>query len=211
MYESGRKDRRTDIALRWEQAFGDWDIGVSGFHGIGREPRLVLQDTTAGDEVLVPHYDVIGQLGLDLQYTRGAWLLKLEAIRRSGQGDTFTAFTTGFEYTLYSIGDSSADLGLLVERLYDGRDATAPVTALADDVFLGTRLALNDVNDTTVLIGAIIDRGDHGVMSFVEVQRRLWERWRLELELRLLDRVKDEALLGLKNDSFLTARLVRFF
>lgn len=211
VYESGRKNRRTDIAVRWEQVFGNWDLGLSGFHGTGREPRLVPQPAEPGREVLVPHYDVIGQYGLDLQYTRGAWLVKLEAIRRSGQGNTFAAFAAGVEYTLYALGDSNADLGLLAERLYDGRDATAPATALADDVFVGTRLSLNDVNDTMLLVGAIIDRDDHDLVRFVEGQRRLWDRWRLELELRLLDKAEHEPLQGVKNDSFLTARLARFF
>ena len=100
---------------------------------------------------------------------------------------------------------------LKVERLYDGRDAKAPATALADDVFVGTRLSLNDVNDTMLLVGAIIDRDDHDMFSFVEGQRRLWERWRLELELRLLSKAEHGPLKGIKNDSFLTVRLARFF
>ena len=211
VYESGRKDRRTDIAMRWEQVIGAWDIGLSGFSGTGREPRLVQQTVAPGRDVLVPHYDVIGQLGLDLQYTRGAWLVKLEAIQRTGQGDTFAAFTAGIEYTRYGIGDSNADLGILAERLYDGRDATAPVTALADDVFVGTRLVLNDVNDTMLLVGAIIDRDHHDVIGFIEGQRRLREAWRLELELRLLDHAEHVPLQGVANDSFLAFRLARFF
>lgn len=211
VYESGRKDRRTDIAFRWEQTLDEWDIGVSGFHGNGREPRLVPQDVNPRGPVLVPHYDVISQTGLDLQYTRGPWLVKLEAIRRSGQGRAFTAFVTGFEYTVYALRNTNRDLGLLVERLYDGRDPTAPATTLANDIFLGTRLAFNDVNDTMLLVGAIIDRDDHGVASFVEGQRRLWERWRLELELRLLSNVEGEALEGFRNDSFLTVRMARYF
>jgi len=211
VYESGSEDNHTDIALRWEHALGAWDIGASGFYGTGREPRLIRTTINPAREVLVPHYDVIGQAGLDLQYTRDAWLLKLEAIRRSGQGTTFSALATGFEYTLFGIHGSNADLGLLAEYLYDGRDANAPTAALDDDVFLGMRLALNDVNDTMLLFGAIVDRDQHGTTSFLEGQRRLWERWRLEVELRWLRNVEDPALVGFRQDSFLTIRLARFF
>ena len=112
---------------------------------------------------------------------------------------------------MYNLGDTNTDIGILVERLYDGRGPAAPATSLANDIFLGTRLALNDVNNTMLLIGAIIDREDHGIASFVEGQRRLWKRWRLELELRLLRNVEDEALRGFRNDSFLTMRMARFF
>ncbi len=103
------------------------------------------------------------------------------------------------------------DLGLLAEYLYDGRDANAPTVALDDDVFLGMRLALNDVNDTMLLFGTIVDRDQHGSSSFVEGQRRLWERWRLEVELRLLRNAEDLAFVGFRRDSFLTVRLARFF
>lgn len=166
--------------------------------------------SSTGAEVLVPHYDLIGQWGLDLQYTRGAWLWKLEAIRRSGQGRSFSAYAAGLEYTIYAIRRTNADLGLLIERLHNGRDASAPATALADDVFVGARLALNDVSDAMLLLGAIIDRENHGAVSFIEGQRRLWQRWRLEIELRLLDDANDRVLQGVRNDGFLTLRLARF-
>ena len=61
----------------------------------------------------------------------------------------------------------------------------APATALANDVFIGARLTFNDVNDTMLLVGTIVDRDNRGRISFVEGQRRLWDRWRLEIELRL--------------------------
>ena len=212
VYESSAEDGHTDIAVRWNHAVGPWDIGASAFYGTGREPRLVRTTIDSRREVLVPHYDIIGQLGLDIQYTRGAWLLKLEAIRRSGQGSAFSALATGFEYTLFGIRSSNADLGLLAEYLYDDRDASAALAAaLDDDVFFGMRLALNDVNDTMLLLGAIVDRQEHGSTSFIEGQRRLWDRWRLEVELRWLRDVEDPAFDGLRRDSFLTARLARFF
>lgn len=211
VYESGRRNHRTDVALRWEQSLDRWDIGVSGFHGTGREPRLDAEVLDSGRTVLVPHYGVISQIGLDLQYTRGSWLAKLETIRRSGQGRTFAAYVAGFEYTAYAVGKTGADLGILMERLYDGRDAMAPATALANDVFIGARLTFNNVSDTMLLVGTIVDRDDRGRVGFIEGQRRLWERWRLEIELRLLDRVSEEALPGFRNDSFATFRLARFF
>lgn len=211
VYESGAKDKRTDVALRWDNSFGRWDIGLSGFYGTGREPRLVPTPVGAAAIVLVPHYDIIGQVGIDLQYTRNAWLWKLETIRRSGQGSTFSAVAAGVEYTLFGIRGGNADIGLLAEYLYDGRDEQAPPAALDDDLFVGLRFALNDVNDTMILFGAITDRESRGTSAFLEGQRRLWESWRLELELRWLRGVDDVTLSGFRRDSFLTARLARFF
>lgn len=210
VYESRAGDGHTDFAIRWEDRFGNWDLGVSAFHGTGREPRLE-PEADSGRTVLVPHYDIVSQAGIDLQYTRGAWAWKLEAIRRAGQGATFNAAVGGFEYTVYAIGGGRADLGVLAEYLYDGRDDRAPPTALEDDVFFGVRLSLNDFDDTMFLFGLITDRDSHGTVTFVEGQRRLGERWRFETELRWLKNVKDLAFLGWREDSFLTARLARFF
>ncbi len=80
-YESGAEDRRVDLALRYAHFIGDWDIGASYFYGTSREPRLL---PASDGRHLVPLYEVIQQLSVDLQYTRGAWLWKLEGIVREG-------------------------------------------------------------------------------------------------------------------------------
>ncbi|NIV46289.1 MAG: hypothetical protein GWN46_05525, partial [Gammaproteobacteria bacterium] len=65
-------------------------------------------------------------------------------------------------------------LGLLAEYLYDGRDKDrAPPTALEDDIFLGVRLALNDPQDSSALVGAVVDRRSGAAIVFVEAERRL--------------------------------------
>ena len=120
-YESSAEEKHVDYALRYSHYLGDWDIGVSVFHGTGREPRLLVNNAKTE---MIPFYDQITQFGTDLQYTRDAWLWKFEGIVRSGQVDTFAATVAGFEYTLYQIKRSAVDLGLLVEYLYDGRDDT---------------------------------------------------------------------------------------
>lgn len=208
-YESGAGDDRSDVAVRWANAFGAWDIGISGFHGTSREPRF--EPSPIDSNRLLPYYDVITQLGVDLQFTRKAWLWKLEATRRSGHGSRFDALVAGFEYTLFGIGRGGADLGLLAEWLYDGRDANAPPVAYDDDIFFGLRFAANDVDDTMFLFGLITDRRVGGTAGFVEAERRVGDRWRFEAELRWFEDTKDDALAGIRKDSVLTVRLARFF
>jgi len=209
-YESGAKDRRLDMALRWSKAMGNWDLGLSGFHGTSREPRFLFRENAAQRPVLVPRYGIISQAGVDLQYTRGAWLWKFEAIRRSGTGRTFDALVAGLEYTLFDLGGRGIDLGLLAEYLYDGRDATAPPTIYQDDCFLGFRLALNDTQDTAILVGAMID--GNAAFAVVEAERRLTAGWKFEAEARLLFGVDDgdRLLGGLRNDGFITLRLAKY-
>jgi hypothetical protein len=119
--------------------------------------------------------------------------LKLEAIARSGQGDTFFAATGGFEYTLYQLLGSGADLGLIGEYHHDGRDAVAPFTIFDDDVMVGARLALNDTDDTSFLGGVIVDVESQTTLMTVEFATRLAQGWKVELEGRLFPYVADGA------------------
>lgn len=203
LFPDGR--RAVDLALRYSHYIGDFDVGVSVFHGTGREPSFVASDDGAS---LIPVYSQISQLGLDLQYTRNAWLWKLEALARAGHGKTFGAAVFGFEYTMYQVFGSATDLGLLAEYLYDGRDATAPPTAFAQGLFLGTRLALNDVSDTSLLFGVIVDLENGSVAGRVETERRLTDMIKIEIESRFFSNVaRDSLLRAVESDSYAVVRI----
>jgi len=208
-YESGAGRWRVDGAIRWSHYFGDWDVGAHVFNGTSREPTFAPDDL--GDK-LVPRYAVIRQAGVDVQNTRGAWLLKLEALARAGQGKTFGASVVGFEYTFYQVKGSSIDVGLLAEYLYDGRDAAAPPTIYDDDVFVGTRVAFNDPFGTQLLGGVIVDRHDRSMAGFLEAARRVGSRMKLEMEARWFTNVAPEnGLQPFERDSHVTLRVSRYF
>lgn len=209
LYESGAGSGHLDGALRWSHFLGNWDLGAHVFHGTSREPVLLLDPD--GD-ALIPFYQQINQLGVDIQYTHDAWLWKMEAIGREGQGERFAATVAGAEYTFYQVGGSAADVGVLMEYLYDGRDETAPITAFDHDLFIGSRLAFNDTQDTSLLVGAVIDREDGSAAAFIETERRLGEKYKLELESRWFLGVDEDATLApFSSDSFVTLRLSTFF
>ncbi|MEM7195026.1 MAG: hypothetical protein AAF402_08755 [Pseudomonadota bacterium] len=209
VYESGREDRRLDIALRYSHYFGNWDVGLSLFHGTSREPRLL---PSADGSTLIPHYDVINQFGIDIQYTGEAWLWKLEAIAREGQGDTFGAMVGGFEYSFYQVFDSDKDVGILMEYLYDDRDDSAPLNVFQDDLFFGTRLAFNDAQDTALLAGAIVDLEDQTTSLRLEAERRLGQSWKIEIEAQILvNEDERNPVNGFASDDFLLLSLAKYF
>lgn len=213
-YDSDAGESRTDVALRWSRTFGDWDVGLSHFSGTSREPLLVPGLDGAGQPILIPHYDVIEQTGLDLQLTTERWLWKLEAINRAGHGDRFAAAVGGFEYSFYGIFGTPADLGVIAEYLYDGREETgqAPPTAMRDDIFVGFRIAANDEQSTELLAGTIIDRDSGAALISLEASRRLTDRWKLELEGRFFaDIPRDDPLTAIASDDHITLRLNLFF
>lgn len=210
IYESSAEDHHVDAALRYKHVFGDVDLGLSYFHGTSREPELVPSVSGDGRVVLRPRYEIIDQFGLDLQATTDAWLWKLESIHRSGQGDPFAAAVGGFEYTLFGVAESAADLGLLAEYHYDGRDGDAPATIFDNDIFLGTRLALNDEDATAFLAGVIVDQKNGETLALIEAERRLNERWFAEVEARFFLN-PDRGISAVQDDSHILLRISRYF
>ena len=209
-YESGAEDWHVDYALRWSRAIGDWDVGASYFYGTSREPRLFPFVETSGAISLRPHYDLIHQLGLDVQFTKGAWLWKLETIARVGHGDAFLASVAGFEFTFFQIRESNVDLGLLAEFQYDGRDDNidAPFIASDNDLFMGARVALNDESSTSALAGLVVDVTNASTAGLIEAERRLSEHWKAELEARLFIYAdRDDPFFSFRRDDSITLRM----
>ncbi len=212
-YEASGLARHMGIAARYSHFFGDWDVGVSYFHGTGREPRLPVTVDTGGRLVRRPTYDLIDQVGLDVQSTIDAWLLKLEAISRWGNGDPqFFASVAGLEYTLYDVWETGADIGLLAEYLYDDRNANAPAVSTDHDVFVAIRLTANDADDTDFLIGGTIDRLSGAMGIGIEASTRLDSHWTAELESNVTANVPfDDPMAGMRQDDFVLFRLLRYF
>lgn len=210
-YESAAEEKHVDYALRYFHYFGPIDFGLYHFWGTSREPRFEFEVTASGEPVLAPYYDLIHQTGLDVQATLGNWLLKLEALRREGQGDTFAAAVGGFEYTFVGVFGSAMDVGVLSELHFDSRGRNAPLP-FNKDIFVGTRIAANDAADSQLLGGLVSDLNGNGHFLNIEASRRFGAFWKLEVELRLLlDVDPRDALYGFNRDDHIQLELLRYF
>ncbi len=211
-YESARGKRHIDWAARWSKGIGDMDVAISHFQGTSRE-ALLLPQNRGGQTVLVPHYNQIGQTGLELQLTTENTLWKAEGVTRTGHGKRFYAGVAGFEHTFYGVAGSVADIGLLLEYLYDGRDPRFAPPSLADnDIFAGLRMAMNDTQDTAILFGGSWDHRSHAGFINLEAERRLTDHLKLEINARFFVNVPDnDPLAAIRNDDFLELTLNWFF
>ena len=208
-FESSAKENHVDLALRYSHYVGSVDIGISAFSGTSREPRLL---PNANGSELIPIYDQIDQLGLDLQYTGEAWLWKLESIARESRNDSFGAAVGGFEYTFYQVADSAADVGVLLELQYDDRDDGEPATLADNDLFAGIRLALNDAEDTAVLAGLGYDLETSETYVNIEADRRFGDDTVLELRARFFTNADpSDTSYAIENDDYLQLQLSRYF
>ena len=218
LYESSDKEEHIDFAVRYEHSLAIWDIGGSYFAGTKREPSLkpldaeLLPSLIDENTIFVPYYEQMDQTSLDLQGTfDNGLLLKLEALSRKGKSDRFFAASAGLEYTFYGIKGTNADAGLLLEYHYDERDTLA-TTPFQNDLFIGTRIAMNDVQSSDLLAGAIIDLDTGGSALVLESTRRIGANWKIEVQIRaFVNADMNDALYGFRKDDMLQIELFRYF
>ncbi len=166
-----------EIALRWSNSFGNYDVSAHSFLGYGRAPSIdiLLVD---GKLKYEPNYQRIRQIGGTIQNTSGATLYKLEWVAKDGQKDAnfrrggYVATVLGFEHTLYKAMGDNGDIGFLMEYNFDSRRSRS-ADIMQDDVFIAVRLALNDTEDTEMLLGSILDLDGDGQIYQVDFGRRI--------------------------------------
>ena len=138
----------------------------------------------------------------------------MEAISRWGQGGQFFAAVCGFEYTIYQLFDSVADLGLLLEYQYDGRDdaGDAPIVVSDNDVFAGLRLSFNNESSSTILAGLVVDVENGSMAGLLEAEHRLSDHWKAEIEARLILYADDaDPLYLVRRDSSINFKMIYSF
>ena len=207
IYESSAKNKRTDFAIRWSHYFDEFEVALSHFSGTSREPRLM--PSTKKLNHLTPYYEKINQTGLEALYLIGGLALKLEAIRRSGQGDTFSAATAGFEYTQVGIADSRIDLGWILEANHDDRLSSSPFV-------VGTRLTFNDSYDSQILSGMFINEKTEEIGMLIEASRRIASCCMISLEAMYFDDTNEDngeikLFEPFKEDDFIRIEFIYYF
>lgn len=210
-YESSDEASHIDYAFRYSQTFDDLDLGLTWFKGTNREPTLTPAVNSNGQAVLIPTYNQMIQLGLDLQLIVEDWTWKLELIHRETNGDSFEAGTAGFEYTFYGVLDSDIDVGTLAEYSHDNRSPSQR-GVFDRDLLVGARLAFNDAQSSEMLIGLVIDTEKQSRTFRIEGSRRLGDNWKGTIEVQTFSNIdKNDVLTSFSRDDYLLLELARYF
>ncbi len=196
LYESSDEEEHVDWAARWSHSISDYELALSWFQGTSREPLLVPspqsinQPSSNQTVTFLPFYQQIKQLGFELQANIGDVVFKLESIYNQNDIEDFSAAQTGFEYTQYGIMQSNADLGWLLEYAWDERGKESDlnfISTFQNDLFVGSRLALNDIQSTEVLAGLSYDLDFESSSFLVEASRRFGDNIKILLDIRLFE------------------------
>jgi len=200
-YESNDEDEHLDWAVRWTHSIDDFELGVSWFEGTSRDPILLQSPNQTLIPEYVPYYQQISQLGFELQANLEDFLWKLEVVHNDNNVEDYWAFQGGFEYSQYGVMDSNADLGWLVEYGWDERGEDG-FSNSQNDMFFGSRLALNDIASTEVLAGLSYDLDYESTSLIIEASRRFGDSVKISLDVRLFnaDDIQDPIYLFRKDD-----------
>lgn len=204
-FESPNEENHIDLAARVSGSVDEWDLGFHVFHGTSREPAILIPSFR-------PFYYQMTQVGIDAQATLESWLLKAEAVYKSGDRISDHAqLVTGFEYSFYGVAESEIDIGVVAEWLYDDRQELAD-TVFQNDILLGLRFAFNDEQSTDALIGVVSDL-DGGANSFsIETSRRIGDSYKFKFEALIWTNASNDPFLNqFAQEDYLQVELGYFF
>lgn len=185
-YAASEGRDHVDFALRVSGVTGDLQYGISAFEGTLRQPRFRF-DASSG--TLVPHYVLGRQFGVDLQYTAGPALLKLEAAHVDPEvagEESYWATVTGIEYLPGEVLDLPWETTLYLEHNWDSRGDDGP-SMFQNDVFVGLRIGFGNPNETALRLGAVADLDHGGVLGSATLTTRLNDQLRLEAQYLFVD------------------------
>jgi hypothetical protein len=209
-FENSREQKAINYALRWSHSLDVFDVGVYWFSGIDREP--IFEPSPSHSPLqLTPVYEDIEQIGVDVQATIASWLFKFEGLYQASNREEYLASQLGFEYTVYGLVNSVTDVGLLLEYGWDERGINGNAIA-QNDIYIGTRLALNDAAGSTLLMSASYDVDFHTKNILIEASRRLNDRWTMTIEGLIVEGGNsNDPVAAFNNDDRLQLSVQRFF
>ena len=205
-----------ETAIRWSNNYNDFDISIHSFFGYGRSPSIDI-NLVDGKIKYEPNYQRIRQIGGTVQKNSGATLYKFEWLAKDGQKDAnfrrggYLASILGLEHTLYKAISDNGDLGFLMEYNFDSRRARSTDT-LQDDIFMAIRLALNDSENTEMLLGSIFDLDGDGQIYQVDFGRRIHDSLTFGIRGAIYQNGRPGSnLYILRQDSWLEIDLRKYF
>ncbi|MCB0279728.1 MAG: hypothetical protein KDD94_09515, partial [Calditrichaeota bacterium] len=155
---------------------------------------------------LVHEYRLVHKAGMTFQGETGSWLLKGELVQTTYQKDvlnqnpqnpkfvkpSYFAYTTGFEYTFYSLLVDNHDLGTIVELIGDTDTGIDPAELegfrpFQNHLFFGLRYTFNNISDRSFLLGGFYDYKEGDTIIQFEYNERLFENLTVKIQYSQLD------------------------
>ena len=215
-YEGGAGRKVPSWAVKWQNSYGDSDISLQFFRGTSRNSSTLpkLEDSQIK---YFPGHERITQIGTFFQKIYGPIIFKFEGIKRNGQKnakyerENFYSYITGFEYVITRVFDKVWDLNLFTEYSNDDRGSNS-TDIFQNDLFLGTRINLNDVEGTEITQTLTLDLNGDGNTGSLEISTRIMESVRLAANYTSHWSVNNkDTLYSFRRDNYLGIKITNYF
>ncbi len=228
-YGSENKRLRPQYAMKYNTLFmEDFDVSFMWFHGYNRTPMSYLTPTIDGAALVLKMqmlYEPAYHLGINFQGTVGDWLVKGEVMGHQFEKDEIEVglgrvinteaslgATIGFEYTMYSALVDDQDLGLILETVGHTQhdqsiEEVGRFIPFTNHVFLGMRYAFNNTSNRSILLGVFSSVKEYEVLSRLEYEERIFERFKIKLKAFWLLGQKESGLKDFEKASRLSGEL----
>ena len=215
-YEGGAGRKVPSWAVKWQNSYGDSDISLQFFRGTSRNSSTLPKLEDSQIKYFSGH-ERITQLGSFFQKIYGPIIFKFEGIKRNGQKnakyerENFYSYITGFEYVITRVFDKVWDLNIFAEYSNDDRGSNS-TDIFQNDLFLGTRINLNDVEGTEITQTLTLDLNGDGNTGSLEISTRIMESVRLAANYTSHWSVNNkDTLYSFRRDDYLGIKITNYF
>ena len=216
VYEGGAGKKTPSWAVKWQNIIGDSDISFQFFRGTSRDGSTlpIIED---GKLKYFAGFERITQLGSFLQKVHGPLIFKFEGIKRNGQKNSkyerenFYSYITGIEYVVTRIFNKMWDLNIFAEYSNDDRGSNS-TDIFQNDLFLGSRINLNDVDGTEINQALTIDLDGDGNTGSFEISTRFNDTIRIAADYNFYWSLKStDTLYSFRRDNYLGIKITNYF
>ena len=189
-----------------------FDVALSYFQGTDRDPLLRPDTSGSGGITLVPYYQELRQIGLEVVRASGDTQLTFEGAFREASDERYFSGAAGIQHTFHDIGSDGGSLVAVGEYLYDNRSSDQPLTLFEDDLHLGFRYDASDIAGTSLTGGVYYDFESQSQIYTLSYSRRLSDTVRFDVSGFLME-ADDPAdpLSFVEQDSYIEMGLQYFF
>ena len=216
VYEGGAGEKTPSWAIKWQNSNGDFDISFQLFRGTSRDSSTlpIIED---GKLKYFAGFERITQLGSFFQKVHGPLIFKFEGIKRSGQKNSkyerenYHSYITGIEYVVTRVFNKIWDLNLFAEYSNDDRGSNS-TDIFQNDIFLGSRINLNDVDGTEINQAFTIDLDGNGNTGSFEISTRINDSIRIAADYSFYWSLKStDTLYSFRRDNYLGIKITNYF
>ncbi len=176
------------------------------------------QDPIGSVEKLTLYYQQLTQIGLELQYLYDDLALKFEGVSKYQNTGNYLSYVAGLEYTFSDAAPFGQDVGILLEYLWNNRKnvniasmshdalnlpqgtlgSNLPLpgnylSPFENDIFLGARFNLNNIDSTQFIAGIIYDLETQTHMTTFEGSTRIGDSIRISINAYLFNNVAEDS------------------